>query len=165
MEWNGRKSTGESTESKMLVLEVVRPSTGSVYVCVQSPENVYTFSDLLEGLSVLRGTCTHSRILLIQSTRTDGLGWVWRNPGPHVLCSLDPHSHSTLTDKSHRLYSSIQQQSRATCVQPRKACSTLRVRGFYWGQVMYQKLPASTLVISDFRNGNQVFSSPGWWNS
>lgn len=75
MEWNGRKSTKEKTEQKIsAVLEVIRVSIGCVHVCVESPKNVHTFRDLLEGLSVLRDNCAHSRILLTPSTRADGLG-------------------------------------------------------------------------------------------
>lgn len=113
MEWNGRKSTEEKTENIYCFRS--RVSIVCVYVCVRNPGNVYTFSGFLEGLSVLRGSCTHSHILLTQSTRTDGLGWVWRNPGTDFLRSSDPHSHSTLIAKSHRTYSSIQQQNRETC--------------------------------------------------
>lgn len=39
-------------------------------VCVShtDPKNMYIFTALLEGLSVLRGSCAHSYILLTQST-------------------------------------------------------------------------------------------------
>lgn len=72
MKWE-KINKGENRK-KSAVLEVVRVSIRFVHVCIRSSKNVYTFSDLLEGLSVLRGSCSHSHILLRQSTRTDGSG-------------------------------------------------------------------------------------------
>lgn len=60
--WNRRKQD----RIYLLVLEVIRVSISCVYLCVcfRDPKNLYTCSDLLEGLSVLRSSCAHSYILL-----------------------------------------------------------------------------------------------------